>query len=680
MPSRRLAQPAPPFEAEIRWVERASELVEVLAPRSWTTARVEAWLDWADNLPSDDPPGAPPALTSAAETNPLLAGGPDRQAKRLAAWGLALGVFATEADALSFRDDLFAALAMGLIAPGPQLPFGARVHPLAGDTATAPAARRVELGARGFDAAAAALRAGCGPHAGLSPLQSQRLAAVAEAVARCEGDADTCASFEANRALARAAWAAREAGLADSAVADVVALARSGSIAAPSASEPAATSLVAVAERAQLAEGGPAASPAAELGWETSALTLTFCDTDAEALDLLAAAPRAAVNLLAFETDDSFDSEGFETVARLAFVALHIEGAAGFCADPALAYRRHAAQPVALGLAGLAELIAGRGLVFGGQAAQDLARQLYGRLAVAAGGVSKGVGAPHRLKTADVTDPEMSLRLGGLTLGAEPWVGPVTVAESGDGAVFRTLAEPALRALQRAGADVDAVRAALLGRRTLEETPAVNLETLAAKGFTEHEIAAAQAAISDAGSLRQAFAPAVIGAGFVRDVLGAPAEALTDAGFDTLAFAGFTPQEIADAETYILGSPSLAALPPPLQAALAPGADVGQDARLAMVAAIESATCAPLTAVLPLPFAATPADALAAQALAAQAGVRALRIVRAAASADFALDLPAPRLERPAAEAAPAERVVERFIEVERSRRKLPDRRKGYIQ
>jgi len=60
-----------------------------------------------------------------------------------------------------------------------------------------------------------------------------------------------------------------------------------------------------------------------------------------------------------------------------------------------------------------------------------------------------------------------------------------------------------------------------------------------------------------------------------------------------------------------------------------------------------------------------------------------VKLARAAAPAAFSLDLAQPRARtaEPAA-AAPEtqERIVERFIEVDRSRRKLPDRRKGYIQ
>src|SRR5215469_6700850 len=134
---RRFAAAPLGYAPEIRWVERAAELAEVLAPPHWTTARVEAWLDWADALPDDLPPDTPPEL-GLHSAHALLASGPDRYARRLAAWGMALGVFDDAAAAEAFRAELFAALASGVIGPGPQRPFGARTHPVAGDTARAP--------------------------------------------------------------------------------------------------------------------------------------------------------------------------------------------------------------------------------------------------------------------------------------------------------------------------------------------------------------------------------------------------------------------------------------------------------------------------------------------------------------------------------------------------------------
>jgi ribonucleoside-diphosphate reductase alpha chain len=101
-----------------------------------------------------------------------------------------------------------------------------------------------------------------------------------------------------------------------------------------------------------------------------------------------------------------------------------------------------------------------------------------------------------------------------------------------------------------------------------------------------------------------------------------------------------------------------------------------------MLRAVEAVTCAAAAAITALPFEAVPEAAQTALAEAASTGLRAVRIVRGPPPADFALALTEPRAAR-AAEPAPEpppERIVERFIEIERSRRKLPDRRKGYIQ
>ncbi|MBW8733137.1 MAG: ribonucleoside-diphosphate reductase, partial [Asticcacaulis sp.] len=71
--------------------------------------------------------------------------------------------------------------------------------------------------------------------------------------------------------------------------------------------------------------------------------------------------------------------------------------------------------------------------------------------------------------------------------------------------------------------------------------------------------------------------------------------------------------------------------------------------------------------------------------LAANMDLRALSVVRPDAPAGFALDIPevedAPRRPVPQAEReSPAPRIVEKVVERDRSRQKLPDRRKGYIQ
>ncbi len=39
----------------LRAIERPRGVVEVLAPRDWTSAQIEAWLDWAERAPTNLP-------------------------------------------------------------------------------------------------------------------------------------------------------------------------------------------------------------------------------------------------------------------------------------------------------------------------------------------------------------------------------------------------------------------------------------------------------------------------------------------------------------------------------------------------------------------------------------------------------------------------------------------------
>src|SRR6201996_8980003 len=131
---------------EQREIERASGFDLVVAPRDWTAARVEAWLDWADGLPTDYPAiDLPETLQPESPLDPALGGGPDRYARRAAAWGLALKVFDAES-ALAFRDAVLASLLAGEAAPARALASGVRVNPLAGPEAAAPVEAVTDIG------------------------------------------------------------------------------------------------------------------------------------------------------------------------------------------------------------------------------------------------------------------------------------------------------------------------------------------------------------------------------------------------------------------------------------------------------------------------------------------------------------------------------------------------------
>jgi ribonucleoside-diphosphate reductase alpha chain len=484
-----------------------------------------------------------------------------------------------------------------------------------------------------------------------------RLAAVSDAVRRCEGEAGACADPMANPALARAARAARLSGASDAALSDAIGAGLAG-LDEAAAPVPADRRPACVALAPQ--DGLDVDQALAALAWRTGAVTRATQAQDAAALAACAAGPIGALDLLAFEDAGTFDFAGFEASVRILALSLRLD------AGPV--------GPATLTLANTAALIVSRALACGSDEARALAAEVWSRAAAAAGDVA-GV--------APLEDPDLALRLGGAGLGSAAWSGPVAFGETEDGEVLRLLSAPALGALAAAGDDPDALRLALLGRRELSEAPHINPASLAALGFTTHEIAAVESVLPLVGDLRHAFSPLVIGEGFLTDVLGAPAEAIAAPDFDTLAFAGFTPSQIDQAAAHVLGADDLDAaedLSAHARAVLAPPPLA---ARLALHAAIEAACGRPGAFALDLAFTAPPAEAAALQAQALAAGVRGLRIARAAAPFGYRLALPDEPAEAPRraeAERPVQERIIERVVERDRTRRKLPDRRKGYIQ
>ncbi len=687
-------------EIDLREIERPDRLVEIQAPLGWPDARVEAWLDWADSTA----PGE-------ADSESVLDGAPERYAARLTQAGRAAGLFASEDDARSFAADLVDSLLAGLAAPaGPGAALPAPLH-VAAIEFRAAAAEHIGQARAGRLAleAAAQLEAA--------------LIAVSDAVLRCEGDARACSDPGRNVALARAAQRARAAGASDASIADAIASAGAAGFSNP-LPEPAKPSpLLALAEPADVAAGDEAAALAARASWETGQIVLALSPADADHLSAGHAA-RAAVNAAAFLGDEGFDIAGFRQAVRLWAIALELErptnGAVALSIavvgdwllaqglSPATSAGRDAA-------AALWALAAGEALTASAEVAGTLgtaetftadqqrvmdtlakraalAAKLDAPLAAEAGAaMDRALTAvrAHGLRGTGVVaafeDAETALRLGARP-GLDTAWSLIQAAETLDGVAVRQFSGAAQSALRSVGADLDAARLQALGAGSLEEAQGLDHRALAAVGFTGHEITLAESVLRSTGDLRAAFAPAVVGADFLSDVLGAPAEALADPAFDTLAFAGFAPETIAAAQAHAVGTgrihdaPTLA---PEAQALFRAFEAPGQADRIAFTAAVEVFACAPWPLALIAPFDARPADLLRLQASAARAGVRALKLSRAPAPADFTLDLPEAPTEAPRArppEPVVTERVVEKVVERRRERRKLPDRRKGYIQ
>ncbi|MBL8553063.1 MAG: ribonucleotide reductase [Phenylobacterium sp.] len=603
---------------EGRILELGDRLVEVEAPAHFTGARVEAWVDWAGGRTdlADAILEAAHEISASAQTKGLT---PDLKTRT------------------TFRGHLAEAMLLGHVALSPAAPTLKVLEP--GDEAL----ERVTAAHRGREAAQAA-----------AALTSGRLQAVMDAVLRCEGDAEACADLTRNASLARAADAARAAGAADATILDAIALARAGETAWLCSAPPPAPATPLVAP-------GATGAALARAAWTTGRVVAARDGGRASAIAEAAALPAAGVELMAFWRDGAFDEAAFEATVRLAataLAALH-DG------------------PVRLGLAGLGDWLAAHGFDYDSDAARQAARNLFQAAHDATGELDLD------LRVALLQDPELALRLGART-DAAPWDGPVAVAETSDGEAVRVLSEAAILALHAVGADQAQVQGLLLGHRHFADAPGVNAQTLAARGFTSLEIEAAQAELPFVRSLAHAFAPHIVGEGFLRDVLGATPEQIADPALDVLTLAGFAAADVAAAEAFILGGDTLAgaaALTDDQRAVLRTAAEVPLAAQAAMLAALAPVLDAPPVLEIALPWSATIADVE--QALAT--GDIAIRPRRegppsaAALAIPAVADLPA-RVQTQQPEPEPRERVVERIVERDRTRRKLPDRRKGYIQ
>jgi ribonucleoside-diphosphate reductase alpha chain len=630
-----------------REIERGDSLHETLAPEGWSDVRVEAWIDWADDLP-DRPVVRRSGLAA------ILDGAPAAWAEGLAARGVEQGVFTGPAEAADFAAELTASLALGLAAPG-RPPGGgddaafdlASPGGLAGLTGAVRSERMRALQRPAVDAAIRALDA------------------VADAVARCEGPVRDCGDPACNPALARAVTAARKTGCMD---ADI---------------RRAANGERWTACELQPSDHAPLLIHVPQNVWNDdasvrsvvldAALSLRGA-TVASSLDVLLSlasvhtTPDVALNLSALKDDPA----ELEALVRLwvTAVTLSAETATG---------------PINLSLGGGADRILNGGrtpdadgvsvLTAIAATATNAARAADRELAVRRGEADIKDSRPIRIST---PDDETALRLGLSGFSHSE------AFQTADGEVVRRLRPSLARALVTAGGHGLGMAAErhLFGRRTLVEAPGVDHETLRGLGFTEAELQAVEAGLGDADSLAEVFRAPVLDPGFVRDVLGLDSED----DRPLLTRLGLADDAVAAASAHALGHPDLSdwtdapeALRPMLE--LIP-ADIEGRVLTALAAGDDVPDASPLT----LAWDAGAEDAEAAFSEAFDAGRRLITIRRAEAPTGLMFDFAEPepvttrRAEpEPAPEPAP-ERIVERVVERDRTRRKLPDRRKGYIQ
>ncbi|MDI7774556.1 ribonucleoside-diphosphate reductase [Asticcacaulis sp. EMRT-3] len=728
----------PPLDLEGREIERGAGLAWLICPRDMTTAQAEAWLDWGDSLARDLPAGA--KRRTPDEDDPFDGAMAD-YAHRLAQWGLTLGYFHDSADANAFAEAVEATLLAGLAAPGLGLPSGHRLHPTAGDilppsNETAllyldDHAGRQALGRRLIDARGRTLNRTLGQHL------AGALEAISDAIARSEGDNRT--SLKHNAALARAAARARRLGASDTLIARQIQMGAGNwpESGAPDETSPALRAVI--APRDLVGAGDPMAVLAAEAALESPPLPLVFEPADAEAVEALNCAPRAALNLTRFFDDDgAFALDAFLETTALWVRVLDIEVAIGFSGEAQHARRRAEQRPLALTLAGLGEVLVAQGLSVRDTAGLDYAAQIFalfeavaletstllaGQLAPYEGfaaekterldrlsqyiyriGELKGHGdlKPHALEliqtaqkrarsvglrhsqiTAIYQDHELALRLGA-SLGVQALDTPLTVMEAGDGLLIPTLKACVIKGLQNLGMDWPEVRRHLLGSRLLHDAPHINTATLKCKGLSDFEINRLQEALLTAENLSEVMSTRHLDANFIKDIWGLSDAELADPALDLLGVMGFSAEEVAAADAHIFGHrdpEALRLISDGVYHLLAP---LPLKHQVALRQRLEAFCDAPDIVPFAIQWEQGVSEVMKLYALAATAGLRAVDVRRPDAPPDFRLDIPdideAPKrpLVEPVKEAPP--RIVEKLVERERSRLKLPDRRKGYIQ
>ncbi len=300
---------------------------------------------------------------------------------------------------------------------------------------------------------------------------------------------------------------------------------------------------------------------------------------------------------------------------------------------------------------------------------------------------AKNAGLRVSVAIAFANDAATARAIGATAPGLAPAHAISIYGQRDDGGFGRLLSgdvRSALIALGYDGDEIAAIAQHIEGRRTLRGAPGVSLDRLGQLGLTEPALDAIEDAAADAFSLRAVVHPLVIGPELCEEVLKLPPDVAAGKRGDLLMTLGFSEAEIAAAEAYCLGAADLTGAPglKPEHAAIFTR-DIAPEAQIAMAAAI--APFANTALDITLTLANTPRRA-ALLASAEAAGIALINIQSEAPPITLTL-ADADAEPEPADRRAPAG-IPEQTTEQESrqdaggpvQRRRLPERRKGYIQ
>jgi ribonucleoside-diphosphate reductase alpha chain len=288
------------------------------------------------------------------------------------------------------------------------------------------------------------------------------------------------------------------------------------------------------------------------------------------------------------------------------------------------------------------------------------------------------------------------------TTGVEPDFALVKFKKLAGGGYFKIINQsvpPALEALGYSPQVIEDIIAYATGRKTLAGAPAVNPDTLKAKGFTPEAIAAAEDAVKSALGLEGVFNPWILGKDFVEKTLRIPESTWSLPGFSLLKHIGFTAEDIAMAELYACGTMGLEGAPglnedhyPVFDTAMPSGKNgrrsIPWTAHIGMMAAVQPFISGAVSKTINMPNSANFEDVKGAYMLSWKNALKAVALYRDGSKLSQPLSSLAPGTDPLADTILKVERGLDlttqsadaRKSAVRGLRKHLPSRRMGYTQ
>ena len=333
-------------------------------------------------------------------------------------------------------------------------------------------------------------------------------------------------------------------------------------------------------------------------------------------------------------------------------------------------------------------------------------------LAVAAWDEAIALGEMHGYRNAQATVIAPTGTIGLVmdcdTTGIEPDFALVKFKKLAGGGYFKIInrsVPAALAVLGYGSAQIEEIVSYAVGHGSLGNAPGINHTALIGHGFGPQQIEAIEGALATAFDIRFVFNQWTLGEEFCREVLGIPAEKLSDPTFDMLKHLGFSKADIDAANDHVCGTMTLEGAPhlDPAHYVVFDCANpcgkkgkryLSVDSHIRMMAAAQSFISGAISKTINMPNSATIEDCQKAYELSWSLGTKANALYRDGSKLSQPLAAALVEDDDEAAEILEtgttqekaqvlAEKIVEKVVvkEVIKSHReKMPERRKGYTQ